>query len=238
MGGAAQTCDLVLAVCEATECDEAAKECRVVPTLDGVRCDADGDGCTRDDACVQGICTQGPKADCTEKDGKCRIGTCSSLSPDSFECLAGMAAPGSACEDGLFCTSDEKCDAQGNCISGGPRDCHKEVGGPCAVAYCDEWTMRCVKLPLPVGSTCDDGRFCTDGDACDGDGNCAPGTGFPDCETGIGDACNTGRCDPLSDQCEKIPKDDGLDCDDGKECTTGDRCVSGACVPVQDDCSR
>ncbi len=51
---------------------------------------------------------------------------------------------------------------------------------------------------VAAGTECDDGRFCTATDACDGSGACV-GSGVADCDDGI--SCTVDRCDPETDAC-------------------------------------
>ena len=71
---------------------------------------------------------------------------------------------GTSCDDGLWCTGTEACDAMGECQ-------HSDL--PCdatCIGGCDEGSQSCSFDE--VDTDCDDGFSCTDNDACDGQGNC------------------------------------------------------------------
>jgi len=79
-----------------------------------------------------------------------------------------------------------------------------------------------------AGSACDDGNFCTDGDACDGAGVCGPG-GPRNCSDGVG--CTADTCDPANATCVHTPDDsacadDGLFCNGEEICDAVNDCTS------------
>jgi hypothetical protein len=127
---------------------------------------------------------------------------------------------GTACNDGLFCTSADACSA-GACVGSGD-PC--TGGGQCADT-CDEGLDTC---NIPNGTPCDDGLFCTTVDTCTG-GICS----------GTGDPCAGGQqcadtCDEGLDTCD-LPN--GTLCSDGLFCTALDVCLTGVCVGMDDPCA-
>jgi hypothetical protein len=100
---------------------------------------------------------------------------------------------GTSCDDGHFCTVDDKCSA-GAC-TGTMRDCTDT--NACTTDTCDDAGGRCVNDPAPhEGASCDDDNACTNGDKCVA-GVCA---GAPiDCSDG--NVCTVDTCDPLTGVC-------------------------------------
>ncbi len=103
----------------------------------------------------------------------------------------------------------------------------------CTADTCDP-QLGCGHTSAPDGTTCDDGFFCSVSDTCSS-GVCN-GT-MRDCSS-VGDQCNNGVCNPFIDACEKLPKANGVTCDDGNFCSEADRCFNGGCFPGSArDCS-
>ena len=166
-----------------------------------------------------------------------------------------------ACDDGLPCT-DDQCQvggcvhlpAPGWCVIDGACAAHgaRQPGNPCRlcdVARPTAWSSEA------DGVGCDDGLFCTVGEACLG-GACTGG-GPRDCGAGLG-ACASATCDEASDGCLSTYRPNGercgppgdacawsecwwgtcaaqqaanhVPCADGDACTAGDECLMGACV--------
>jgi outer membrane protein assembly factor BamB len=191
--------------------------CSYPPISDGTACD-DGQSCTVDDACQNGVCSgtamtcnTPPPSECLdqntmrsyETEGFCRDGACSYNFQDS-NCAHG-------CENG-------RC-----------------MGDPCAGVACDNPPNQCYLVP----GTCTDGvcnysyangSACSDGDACT-----------------VGDTCQNGTCSGTAVVCNNPPNqcyhaqgscsggecsydyNNGAGCDDGDACTVGDTCQSGTC---------
>jgi len=136
---------------------------------------------------------------------------------------------GKACAPGLDCNQG-KCE----CIQGGDCKgcceanlCHAfsveacaANGAPCV--SCDDNEV-CTTDTCEAGScrhevntvACNDGLFCTIGDACSG-GQCK---GTP--RTCPGNSCNTGACDEAKNTCTLTPKPDGTKCGPQKKCFQG-----------------
>jgi len=90
-------------------------------------CD-DGDACTENDVCVNGVC-QGTPIVCDNPD-QCTVGVCD---PATGNCIYIPIDDGSPCNDGDPCTFDDVCTA-GVC-SGTPYDCND--GKPCTIDICN-----------------------------------------------------------------------------------------------------
>jgi hypothetical protein len=206
--------------CASGVCDEANRRCTGEPHPDGTPCD-DGDRCTREDACQAGTCL-GQPVDCGGLDTDCARGVCA---PTSGACLLEPIREGQACDDGRFCSTDERC-VQGACQPGGVADC-SHLADLCNAGTCDPALDACVALPAREGEFCDDGLFCTLAERCV-EGVCLPVTERP-CPGGA-DACVLGVCDEETRSCALRPAQDGEACEDGDPCTLGDTCQAGACL--------
>ena len=255
-------------------------------------CDEDADRCTGSDpagsACEDGLyCTVGDQCDGA---GTCVPGDDPCVGPDGDDDCAESCdevehdcgasdPPGSACDDGLFCTGDDTCDGAGSCAPG-EDPCPGADGDDDCAESCDEDSDSCTGIDLE-GSVCEDGLFCTSGDRCDGAGTCEPGVdpcegvdGDEDCAESCDEEADTctgadpdatscddgslcsgvdtcldgvcvgaelvvceaidqcheaGECDPATGECTSPPRADGSDCDDGDACTVGDTCQRGVC---------
>ncbi len=127
------------------------------------------------------------------------------------------------CNDGLYCNGEESC-VDGWCAPGS-LDC-SVVADQCNHGGCDEDADTCVAVPQADGTGCDDGRWCTEKDACAG-GVCTGSV--RDCSQAAGE-CVAGVCNEAAQQCEGQPMADGDLCDDGKYCTVNSRCSGGQCL--------
>ncbi len=235
-GGKPKTC--TGDACTSASCNPTTGQCETVPKADGTSCDADGNGCTTKDACKSGKCSPGAPATCISTD--CADVTCKSMSATTFECKSTPVAKGKDCDDKLFCTVDDACDGASKC-AGKPMVCAQgpTAGGPtggqtspCTPQVCNESVKACETKQLAPGSACEDGKFCTAADKCDGNGQCIGGAA-PKCPGGS--ACQVGFCDEAADKCGLQTKPNccaaNADCDDGYSCTA-DSCSaapSGMC---------
>lgn len=193
----------------------------------GADCD-DGNPCTLKDSCdATGEC-RGESKDCSDADGVCVEGVCST---DNGECEARPHAEDTPCDDANGCSVDDVCNGEGVCV-GQPKDC-SEFDSSCTVGTCDEASGECLSTPANAGGSCDDNDECTQNDACADDGECH---GVPvDCSEASGD-CSLGVCDPEDGSCKAEPLS-GIACDDGDDCTTLDACEQGQCKgQAADDC--
>jgi parallel beta-helix repeat protein len=103
----------------------------------------------------------------------------------------------------------------------------------CTTDSCNLASNLCVHVPLPDGTSCQDGLYCTVSDGCSG-GICAAGA-IRDCSAS-GNQCNTGVCDEVNDQCIAQPVINGTPCNDGLFCTLTDQCQAGQCLGAGETC--
>jgi hypothetical protein len=139
--------------------------------------------------------------------------------PGTGICSNPPKADGTACTDGDACTQTDTCQA-GTCLGGNPVTC--TALDQCHDAgVCDPATGACSNPPRADGTACDDGRFCTTGEACVA-GAC--GGGAPrSCDDG--NQCTADRCDEGLDACVFAAVADG-------ETSAG---PDGACGTIDDD---
>jgi hypothetical protein len=181
----------------------------------GHSCDADADcddgfHCNGAEPCVEGFCIAGPPVSCGEG-VDCTVDACNEAS-DSCNHVASDAR----CDDGLWCTGEETCDALLDCQSAEVPSCDDAVG--CTTDRCDEDLNRCV-------STVDHGR-CDDGLACNGTETCSAASdclaGEPvRCDDGV--SCTNDACLEPTGECASTP-DDRL-CGAGEICNVVDDCT-------------
>ncbi len=198
-------------------------------------CD-DGNACTIDACKGDGTCSHVQAAETCIIDGECvPKGTpkpgepCLACRPEVSGSVWSPVAPGSACDDGLPCTSGDKCTA-GLC-QGTPYVCND--GLTCTDDACDGGG-GCTHTPKP-------GMCAIDG-ACYAQDATAPANTCQYCNAAVsptawslkalGSACNDGQSCTTGDQCDSTGqcKGVGLDCNDGLACTV-DTCDGlGGCV--------
>ena len=211
--GAARNCSDDNA-CTDDPCDEDLNQCLHVDNT--IACDDDL-FCTVDDRCVGGVCV-GAARNCSDgnacTDDSCDDGANQCLHMDNTI----------ACDDGLFCTIDDRCTG-GVCV-GAARNCSD--GNACTNDLCDDDTNLCLHVDNTIA--CDDGLFCTVDDRCAG-GVCV-GTAR-NCSDG--NACTDDSCDDDTNQCFHV--DNTIACDDGLFCTVNDRCTGGMCTGSVRDCA-
>ena len=185
-----------LDACHVWSCNEAQKVCEVIPGKSGIACSS-GDACTVGETCApDGTCGNGAPKDCSSLNSECATGTCTpgvgcELVPTpGFEgilcnggntcatskCSAGKCNivtainTGGACNDGLNCTINDKCQPNGFC--GGAPKCTAPT--PCIIATCDEAANICALTAKIVGEPCAT-NACSAGQTCDANGTCNGG---------------------------------------------------------------
>ncbi len=174
--------------------------------MNGAAC-ADGNLCTKNDACENGFCV-GKPLNCSDA-GECSRSYCD-LSTGA--CVSENMPDGSACQaDKNLCTWDY-CQ-NGVCVIGGAPAC--DDGNVCTTESCDPATGLCVSEKLTSNTECD-GNLCTY-DKCD-KGVCVPGAaGAVNCDaatTSSGDAvvnpaCADSVCNPYTGMCEEKKRQAG-----------------------------
>ncbi|MCB9850760.1 MAG: hypothetical protein H6817_08650 [Phycisphaerales bacterium] len=199
--------------------------CVPSPAIEAGGCD-DGDACTINDSCTNGICA-GEPVDCSHLDDACNVGVCVG---STGICEAVPRNEGGTCDDGDACTINDAC-ASGVC-EGTLRDCSSLDAG-CTLGVCNPSDGSCFAQPVGEGGACNDGDGCTVDDTCVS-GVCA---GLPKDCSGLDGSCNTGVCVGTSGVCVAEPANEGGACDDGNGCSVSDACSNGACIGVGMDCS-
>ena len=239
--------------------------CTHPPVPAGSPCSSDGLECTNDVCNAGGVCTHPPlpagtpcgnplNNECTDPDtcnasGVCLAnhaadGTlCAGAQCRATECEEGVctdqgpADPNTPCDDGLFCTVDEKCNGAGVCQGGTANTCDDQR--PCTTDSCDETFGVCVH-DINAGT-------CLINDQCNNAGNdnpaneceiCDPAVSQTDwtpaaagtpCGDDTDDQCrNPDECDGLG-SCDPSDEPDGTACDDGLFCNENEECLAGVC---------
>jgi hypothetical protein len=87
--------------------------CTQVPKPENTACD-DGNACTRDDVCIQGVCVGRDHVECSGAANQCKLrGTCD---PATGLCnKGGNVADGTPCNDGDPCSRTSTCQG-GQCV--------------------------------------------------------------------------------------------------------------------------
>jgi len=202
--------------CTDDACNEDTDSCDNVNNTDP--CDS-GVFCVIDGTCAGGECVGTPRLcgdqnDCTDD----------SCDEDGDACV--NAPNTDPCDDGLYCTEVDAC--SGGICTGTTRDCGDD--DVCTDDVCNELGDSCEN---PENTApCEDGLFCTAGDACAA-GVCVAGPPNP-CDDS--NACTDNECDEELDLC--LSENNTEDCDDGDVCTSDDVCSGGVCtgMPI-DPCS-
>ena len=143
-------------------------------------------------------------------------------------CTAGVASHpalvGDACDDGLFCTANDTCNADAACVGVGD-PCPGPDGDSNCAEQCDEGSDTCTAFD-PNGAACNDGLFCNGADTCSGGAcsvhgtsPCSPDPSNADCS----ESCNEGTDDCTANDAN------GTGCNDGVFCNGSDTCSSGSC---------
>lgn len=168
------------------------------------------------------LCTG--RAECAHLDeGGCLAGVC----VDGV-CATEHVADATPCDDGLACTTNDRCLA-GVC-QGASIVC--DDGVACTVDSCSEEAGGCAHDPAACG--CEEDVDCANDDLCDGvetcgdDGLCRSGEQVV---CGVSpNPCRANVCQPATGLCTLVAANAGGACDDGLSCTVDDACVDGACV--------
>ena len=190
---------------------------------DSTPCD-DGNGCTRTDTCLGGVCVGANPTICTpdacHDAGVCipALGTCSSPAKND----------GIVCDDGDPCTTVDACKG-GSCNGSGALGC--DDGNVCTTDSCVA-LQGCKHVAVADGGACTDGTACTTGDSCQA-GVCT-GT-IVAC--GDGNPCTVDACDPATG-CSHTAGNDGAACDDKTDCTKSDTCSGGICSGTAYACAE
>lgn len=221
------------------------------------RGDADERGCvpglahdlTSTHPCVDVVCDEGrdiiddvhkPNCNACLTDDHCEAaeGQCASAACIDGEC-AVTVAEGASCDDGVACTEDDACDAQGECVGFANQGlCQDELfcNGleSCQPGHEDADARGCVAGRAPEAE--DDGIECTI-TRCDEETQELAQVPGPDCACDTpGEACaEPSGCSVFictaDFTCEARNAVAGTACDDGFDCTTQDACnPDGLCL--------
>jgi hypothetical protein len=200
----------------------------------GTPCDADGNGCTMNDKCYQGLCVVGPKANCATPQSPCLGQVCVNVAANEYFCQPDLPSmdgqvckvPGSdpphpgVCDNGQCIPDDLSCKVHPDCCPEGQR---LEDGLPCDdLDPCtgDDLCTKGVCGGQPL--TCDDFLGCTK-DLCLPGFGCVFAPVHTDCpDTGI---CRAGLCDPDTG-CSTQAAPDWTDCGTPDDLQA---CFGGAC---------
>jgi uncharacterized repeat protein (TIGR01451 family) len=142
-----------------------------------------------------------------------------------------------ACDDDLYCTSEDFCDGNGSC-TGSVSPCSGET------PFCDEANDECDECL--AATDCDDTLTCNGNETCDATGSCESGTPITcdineSCVEPGGDCvCDEGFVRDENGDC--VPRECTLDgdCDDQNVCTEN-TCEGGLCqslVALNRDCDN
>ena len=233
------------------------------PALDCPSCD-DFNPCTVDSCDTStGTCRHDP-ASCDDGN-PCTSDAClfnASNPAASLGCVHTVEPAGTACSDGLACTTNDACDGAGHCSGQAlPAGTACDDGNDCTSRDVCDAAGRCQgQRESNAGTSCDDGNPCTSGDTCvatpagsvicqgtaiacdDGDpcttDACDPATGAciaPPVDCDDGNECTLDSCDPATGACEHVPAEGA--CNDNNFCTVNDICVGGNCFASPRDCS-
>jgi cysteine-rich repeat protein len=242
-GGTGRVCDHAVAAGSACEdgdpctdgdqCDDAGvcqggwSVCACATTAD---CPDDGDRCNGTLICVAPDCVVEPGSVvvCTDPPGDCFQPVCD---PATGSCEDEPLVDGTPCDDGAFCTADDRCSA-GVCQGGGDT-C---PAGGCS-AGCDETADRCLAAGSGFECRAAPGT-CDVAEQCDGVSPSCPldvlqPSGWR-CRRSFGACDEAEYCTGDSPDC---PADgfvaDGTACDDGLGCSTHSACSGGSCVAYE-----
>lgn len=209
--------------CTVDSCNEAADECRHVPS-DSL-C-ADSSFCNGVEVCDPVNGCQGGTAVVCDDAISCTVDACDE---SSDSCL--HVPDNGACNDGEYCNGVETCDASLGCLAGVGPEC--DDGVACTADSCNETTDSCDHVP--DHGSCDNGFFCDGVEACDAQHGCVSGTA-PICNDGV--TCTVDACEEASNTCSHTPVDSACDdqqfCNGIEYCDPTNGCQAGAAPNCSD----
>jgi|GEM_PF-2163164 len=175
----------------------------------------DGNACTVDDLCMEGVCRSGAVISCDDHK-PCTTDSCA----NDGSCInTPVSGPAGSCQDGNACTVGDRCQA-GACIAGIGPTCQDD-GNPCTVESCTP-EAGCVSTLKANLSPCEDGNACTASDQCVA-GQCRAGAAASCDDQNV---CTNDGCDRELG-CFNAPR--AGSCDDNTACTSASSCQQGQC---------
>lgn len=142
---------------------------------------------------------------------------------------------GTACDDGMFCTTGDACQA-GMC-EGGPANTCGIMQIPCQQITCNEDTDACSQTPSMDGASCQNANLCITGSICT-NGLCLGGVPTDCFFFPVPDDCHVAQCNQTNGLCESVVGNEGQTCIDSDLCTLGKTCSMGMCQGgMPKDCS-
>ncbi|MBM4345758.1 MAG: hypothetical protein FJ100_20485 [Deltaproteobacteria bacterium] len=199
--------------CLTNQCDPATGQC-------GMKAAHQGNPCSDGSVCSSG--------------GWCDLGVCAGQSQAACECAAD--ADCAKLEDGDACNGTLYCDKSA-VLSGGKPACKVKAqsvvvcpttaDSACSKNLCNKATGAC--QAVAQAGPCNDGKACTELDACAAGACVGLGKVCADSEVCTLDVCQ----EPFG--CVHLP-DSQSPCDDGSVCTTADACAAGQCLGKPKPC--
>jgi hypothetical protein len=136
-------------------------------------------------------------SECSDLDDDCNVGRCR-VTDGEGACVQVARDPLPDCDDGLFCTVNDRCVLSSDGVSaictGDARDCSEEDDLPCITGVCDEEAGACVP-EVNEGAACSTGDPCLEDETCQADGSCGGGTDIcPGNECAATSECGPNQC--------------------------------------------
>ena len=200
---------------------------------------SDGIACTEGDACSSGTCVGTPNDAACDDTNICTDDTCNPATGCEY---VNNTDP---CDDGLWCTVGDAC--SGGSCSGSARDCGDGVA--CTDDSCDEDNDECDHVAND--GNCDDSNVCTD-DTCNPTTGCEYTNNTDPCDDGqwctVGDACSGGSCSGSARDCDDSLTCTSDSCNEGTDscdntlnadtCLIGGTCYSAGDRNPSDSCQE
>ena len=191
--------------------------CELKNAEDNTPCD-DGDTCTLNDRCKDGVCSYDGMCECRSDDdckdkwhdlGQCETYHCDK-SLNGGTCKKVPKTDGTLCDDGEPCTQGDKC-LGGVCTPGEESICECTKDDDCPpVSPCDG-KMICDKSKPPPYKCVLDSSFAVK------------------CDSSADTFCLKNLCDRETGECKMTPQNEGEICEDNDYCTVESRCEQGVC---------
>jgi hypothetical protein len=220
-----ETAPCKIAVCNTGQEIGELNKCVVVPAPKGTPCD-DGQFCTIEESCDDGVCGGGSPNICGIASSPCLSVVCYE---DSKTCDVTPVNDGASCNPTDLCQSNGVCHI-GEC-EGEPKDCSFSPLSECNTVACDPATGKCTGIPAAEK---DDAPCVLTGDLCSSNKTCKEGQcqgGNPKDCSALDAGCEVGVCDPGSGICNPAPAQIGTLCTDGiHECDVGTCDEKGVCI--------